>query len=748
MKQPTILLVEDDPIVRKVFRATLARAGYEILEAIDGRTAFDIIAEESIDLVVQDLRLPDMHGIDLAEYIRQVHSAETLPIIAVSKLSSTLQRMEVLETVFTEFLLKPVEPKKLLDVVRSYLPLPTDLEELPGRHRLVLVADDDALQRRVTAIRFRRQGFRVREAVDGEEALEKALAEPPEAIVSDVLMPRLDGFRLCQTVRETPALSHIPVVLVSERAVQDADARMAVAAGATAYVPRSSACQEAIDEVIAALEGNTPPPPAAKDLGESRSDLRTTDGLSPDIDTTDYRARLIRQLERQAEITAELTRISNLQSAQLSVLAGVSKTLTQTLDLEATLEEALARCMDVSVFSLGAVFLSEGGALVLSASHGFPEIVKPRLESFFGHIELLHRALDDQEILTVPSAQPGLKVADRLLNETGARGMQLVPLRVGDARLGALVLASLQPDMRKRGFAFARTIQGQLAQAIQLGRTLDRLSVSEQRFRRVAQAVPEGLIISDRAGQLTFLNAAARGLFGVTGEPKLTLQALLPGIDPTQASWEGVACSLDGTAPTVRVSTSLTVTGHELERTHLVQDVTEARAEEAVLRSLAEHDALTGLLNRRSFTDRAHEELVNGRAGAILFIDLDGFKEINDSHGHSAGDQVLERLAMALHERLRRTDVIGRIGGDEFAVLQQGASDREALQVGNEVLRTVRGLMTHIDGQPVHLGASIGAVVFPRDGDEPTKLIERADAAMYEAKRNGGNQVVIWSPQP
>ncbi len=748
MSQPTILLVEGDPGVRKSFRATLARAGYDIIEAIDGRTAFDIIAEERIDLVVQDLRLPDMRGIDLAEHIRELHGFEELPVIAICSVSSTLQRAHVLDTIFNEFLLKPIEAQKLLEVVRRYLPLGDDPRELPGRHRLVLVADGDVLQRRGTAIRFRRQGFRVREAADGEEALEKAMTEPPSALVADSQLPRLDGFRLCQTIRETPALARVPVVLVGAGPVGTSDRRMAMTIGASAFVQRSSTSQQAISAVLSLLDGK----PSGgldeklKSLAAPRVDVLSSDGSVIDVGSSDYRTRLIRQLERQAQITTELTRITNLQSAQLSVLAGVSETLTRTLDLEATLAEALARCMDVSVFSVGAAFLVEGEDLRLAASHGFPDNLKPKLTSFFGYEELLRRALEEQEIMTVPSERPNLKGADRLLVETGTRGMQLVPLCVGEARLGVLVLASLQKDMRRRGFAFARTIQGQLSQAIQLGHTLDRLALSEQRFRRAAEAVPEGLIISDRGGQLTFLNAAARALFGVPGDAVVTLQDLLPGIDVGKPTWEGVACGLGGNAPTVRVSTSLTVTGHEIERTHLVQDVTDARAEEAALRDLAEHDALTGLLNRRSFVDRLGTELGNSSHGAVLFIDLDGFKAINDTHGHGAGDLVLERLSDALKTRLRRTDVVARIGGDEFAIMQPGSGDREALALGNLVLRTIRGLMTHIDGHPVSLGGSIGAVLFPRDGDAATQLIERADAAMYDAKRTGGDQVVIWAP--
>ncbi len=392
----TILLIEGDPRLRKLVRALLGRAGYQVLQATDGRSALEIVHEETIDLVVQDLRLPDMHGIDLAAVIRETRSIEDLPILAVSSVSSTLESANNIELLFSESLLKPVEPSQLLEVVRAYLPVDGETSELPGQRRLILVADDDALQRRVTASRLRRKGFRVREAADGAQALEQALIEPPAAIVSDVLMPRIDGIRLCQTVRAHPVLAETPFVLVSSGAIEEEDSRMAVSAGANGIVRRSTSCKELLSTVFTLLE-ERPEAPTVSDLSITSELGETDSGPQQSVDSTDYRARMIRQLERQAQITSELSRISNLRAAQLSVLAGVSETLTRTLDLQAALEEALARCMDVSVFSLGAVYLVEGNDLLLTASHGFPDAVQPQLQDLFGFHELLHRVLDEQE---------------------------------------------------------------------------------------------------------------------------------------------------------------------------------------------------------------------------------------------------------------------------------------------------------------------------------------------------------------
>ncbi|MCP4872408.1 MAG: sensor domain-containing diguanylate cyclase [Proteobacteria bacterium] len=306
------------------------------------------------------------------------------------------------------------------------------------------------------------------------------------------------------------------------------------------------------------------------------------------------------------------------------------------------------------------------------------------------------------------------------------------------------MLASLQPDIRKRGFAFARTIQGQLSQAIQLGRALDRLSLSEQRFRRVAEAVAEALLISERDGRVTFMNEASQWLFGVESTAGLTIQDLMPGIDVTAAEWEGPMRSDDGNTSVVRVTTSLTVVGQEFERTHLVQDVTEDRATEAELRRLAIHDDLTGQLNRRGFLERLEEALAAGETGSILFIDLDGFKAVNDDHGHRAGDFVLQRVAEVVPERLAGEGRFGRIGGDEFAILWHHADNGAAGTLSEAVRDCITGLQLAIDGKPVTLDASIGGVAFPEHGSSATELMERADAAMYRAKREGGGRFVRW----
>lgn len=185
-----------------------------------------------------------------------------------------------------------------------------------------------------------------------------------------------------------------------------------------------------------------------------------------------------------------------------------------------------------------------------------------------------------------------------------------------------------------------------------------------------------------------------------------------------------------------------------------IKDITERKKQEKVIQHLAYHDSLTNLPNRRLLLDRLQQALVSAKrhaqVGAVLFIDLDNFKKINDSQGHSAGDQVLKTLASRITQHLRADDTVARIGGDEFVVLLPVLnSDAEvarlrAEDLANKLLNLItRPIQT--DKHPLQITASIGVVNFPGNNDiDAEKFISFADTAMYKAKQNGRNGVVYF----
>lgn len=186
------------------------------------------------------------------------------------------------------------------------------------------------------------------------------------------------------------------------------------------------------------------------------------------------------------------------------------------------------------------------------------------------------------------------------------------------------------------------------------------------------------------------------------------------------------------------------------------RDVTERKRVEVALRRseaekghLANHDALTGLPNRRLFFDRLEMALVrahrSGRCVALLFIDLDGFKQVNDAHGHDCGDGVLQITATRISGCLRKTDTVARLGGDEFcAILEEVTSAQNAGRLADEIIAAVSAPIA-VDERTVSIGASVGIALHPQDADDARALLVAADNAMYQAKQAGRGRHVFWS---
>ena len=179
-----------------------------------------------------------------------------------------------------------------------------------------------------------------------------------------------------------------------------------------------------------------------------------------------------------------------------------------------------------------------------------------------------------------------------------------------------------------------------------------------------------------------------------------------------------------------------------------VQDITERKARAQHLEHLIDHDYLTGLYNRRWFEREPAREVERGNrygnSGAVILIDLDHFKDINDSLGHKAGDDLLKGVAGILKHRVRSADVLARLGGDEFAVLLAQTPAKEAELVANEIVKALDRRMAVSAGESIGVTASVGLAI--SDGLTDTELLAYADLAMYEAKEAGRNRVAVYRP--
>ncbi|HOY70332.1 MAG TPA: EAL domain-containing protein [Methylotenera sp.] len=196
------------------------------------------------------------------------------------------------------------------------------------------------------------------------------------------------------------------------------------------------------------------------------------------------------------------------------------------------------------------------------------------------------------------------------------------------------------------------------------------------------------------------------------------------------------------------------VRNHLHQVTHYVgvfSDITEAKHSQNRLQELVNHDPLTGLPNRRLFTEllehaikraeREHHEI------ALLFVDLDRFKSINDSLGHQVGDKLLYEVSKRIHHTVRDSDVVARLGGDEFLVMMDNIkSIEDAASVAQKIIYALQ-IEFHIDSKEIFIGASVGISIFPKDGNDVEGLIKAADIAMYQIKNRGKNNFCFYSEE-
>lgn len=163
---------------------------------------------------------------------------------------------------------------------------------------------------------------------------------------------------------------------------------------------------------------------------------------------------------------------------------------------------------------------------------------------------------------------------------------------------------------------------------------------------------------------------------------------------------------------------------------------------------LAHHDLLTGLPNRGLFHERVEQGLALARRNqsklALMFLDLDRFKPINDCYGHAAGDALLQQAAQRMSACLRESDTVGRMGGDEFVLLLPAVDHAAAACQVAEKIRNVLNQPFVVDGQTLSISATIGVALYPDQGSDALELARHADAAMYQAKENGRNQVLLY----
>ncbi|MCB7129893.1 MAG: diguanylate cyclase, partial [Candidatus Brocadiales bacterium] len=296
------------------------------------------------------------------------------------------------------------------------------------------------------------------------------------------------------------------------------------------------------------------------------------------------------------------------------------------------------------------------------------------------------------------------------------------------------------------------------------------LAKSEEIFRSISSSAQDAIIMADNEGRISYWNEAAENMFGYSKEdaarkklheliiPERLREHFLKGFKLFRETGKGPvigkvvefsAVRKDGTEFPVEHSISAVKIRDKWATVGIIRDITERKQAEETITHMAYHDNLTALPNRMLFVDHLNLELAHARrnraALAVMFLDLDEFKDINDTLGHTLGDRLLKEVAARLIKIMRESDTVARLGGDEFTLLLPGNNDvASATQVADKILEEVRQPMT-LDKNNLSITTSIGIAIYPGDGKDADTLLKNADAAMYHAKERGRNNFQFYN---
>jgi diguanylate cyclase (GGDEF)-like protein/PAS domain S-box-containing protein len=436
------------------------------------------------------------------------------------------------------------------------------------------------------------------------------------------------------------------------------------------------------------------------------------------------------------------------------------------LDLNAVMQRIADRTRELTGGVAAAVRLLDGDALVCGATSGAPEIGQPhRLP--IGH-NLAGHAMRSRRSLLCLDTETDERVDTELSRRRSVRSIIAVPLLHAGRSVGLLLLyarepaAFGEPDVAMMEL-LSVVLSAAMAHAAEFEAKREQIEALA-RFEATFAGALTGMLLTDLEGKIVDSNHAIHELLGY-GSDELQGRSAAELVHPEDRSRVEAAylrmiardeeslrlehrlVRRDGDARCVDAAVSLIrdSAGRQSFAIGMIQDVTQRKEAEAALVAQAElneyqalHDALTGLANRTLFRDRIDQAVKKARrAGghvAVLVMDLDRFKEINDSLGHAAGDALLVELSGRLQGALRASDTVARLGGDEFGLLLPDPAVPGDVLAAAERVRTAIEQTVVVGDLPLSVEVSIGIALYPDDGEGVDTLLQRADVAMYKAK--------------
>lgn len=566
----------------------------------------------------------------------------------------------------------------------------------PQNRSRILIVDDHPLNIETLRALLKRD-YDVSSAASGPEAL-AVLADgiKPDLILLDVMMPAMDGYQVCAEIKRSPEFRDVPIIFVTAKTDAESETR-ALSVGAVDFVTK----------------------PISASVVRARIKLH--------LDLIEQRHAL-EVLNRQLSLSLSRIRLSESRLKVLSTAIEQSPAAVMITNAAAAIEYVNPRFTIDSGYTAAEVLGKDPHLLAsgLTRPDTFEQMWTSLREGSPWSGELLNR---------------------RKSGELYWEEAHMAPVRDADGKTTHFISVTLDITARKR-----------LEQD---------LRASEEKFRTFVESANDIIYTIDLNGRLQYISPNWGELMGykdgtTPGEDYArhihpddlpVLRAFFDSITLTRSKKSGVEYRVrhatgDWRWHTSNASPLFNASGELVGTLGIARDINERRETEERIRHMAHFDALTDLPNRTLFEDRLQQALQLARRAhnklALMYIDLDRFKPINDTHGHATGDLVLQEVARRMSAMVRSSDTIARIGGDEFVALLPFIEDADAaLRVAEKMRAEVEQPIT-VGELVLGLSCSIGIALYPEHGTSLIELSRHADIAMYEAKKAGRNAVRVY----
>jgi diguanylate cyclase (GGDEF)-like protein/PAS domain S-box-containing protein len=619
------------------------------------------------------------------------------------------------------------------------------------------VVEDNAGIREIVADLLTRRGHVVSAFHDAESAWAEIGDAAFDLAVLDWGLPGIDGLELCRRLRGRAGGERGCIVMLTGRAEPD-DLDEVVASGANDYVTK----------------------PFKLDVLETRIAFaeRQVAGMSAGgpaaaaAETRDHTGTALAHRERERQYR-ELVVAAERQADQLKLLDRIRSALAGAVELPSVLRIVVEATAEILGYHYTSLYLREGDHLMLQHQVGYEDasriyyIVPITAGISGGVVRTGIPALIDN----APANPDFLCALDDVVYEI------CVPLRDGDRIAGVFNVETkadqpLTDDDLRLLLGVAEHVNGAISRA----RLVVEARESEQRLRSVLDSVREVVFQADAEGRWVFLNRAWEEITGFTVAESLGREVSSFGLPERRGAFDeavrelasGGQASLRGDFQIVTASGEHRWVAANAHRSGdlgppfaiigTLIDVTERKSIEEALRiseeryrHLAMHDFLTTLPNRSLFTERLDEALSACTDGScaisVLFLDLDGFKLVNDGWGHDVGDQLLVQVGQRLRACIRPQDTVARLGGDEFAILICAAPESAIARETAELVLAAFNAPYSLNDQEIVLATSVGIAVHTGPGGSTNGLLRNADTALYAAKSGGRGVIAAYRPR-